>query len=140
MKSNQPSPNNDDLSLDRRTFLQIAGLTAGAASLGALATNVISARADDAGMAADSYPAAPKLTTQALKPTTLATEGISRKTHEEHFKLYEGYVKKTNELFEKISKVSRDPKGANGTYSDIRELKVELSFALGGVKNHELYF
>ena len=75
-----------------------------------------------------------------LNKDTLNTTGISRKTHEEHFKLYEGYVKKSNELFEKVSQVSRDPKLANQTYSEIRELKVELSFALGGVKNHELYF
>lgn len=33
-----------------------------------------------------------------------------------------------------------DPTKANATYSDLRELKVEYSFALGGVKNHELYF
>ena len=32
------------------------------------------------------------------------------------------------------------PTKANATYSDLRELKVEYSFALGGVKNHELYF
>ncbi len=29
---------------------------------------------------------------------------------------------------------------ANQVYSDIRALKVDLSFAIGGVKNHEIYF
>ncbi len=29
---------------------------------------------------------------------------------------------------------------ANQVYSELRALKLELSFALGGVKNHELYF
>ena len=29
---------------------------------------------------------------------------------------------------------------ANQTYSELRELKVELTFAIGGIKNHELYF
>jgi Fe-Mn family superoxide dismutase len=82
----------------------------------------------------------PKLAAKPLKPSILTTDGISQKTHEEHFKLYQGYVNKSNELFEKIAGVSRDPKAANQTYSDIREMKVELSFALGGVKNHELYF
>jgi len=91
-------------------------------------------------MNTENYPMPPKLVASPLKASTLATTGISRKTHEEHFKLYEGYVKKSNELFEKISSVSRDPKLANQTFSEIRELKVELSFALGGVKNHELYF
>lgn len=64
--------------------------------------------------------------------------GISEKTMTEHYKLYEGYVKKTNELMEKLESV--DLSTANQAYSEIRALKVELSFALGGVKNHELYF
>ena len=29
---------------------------------------------------------------------------------------------------------------ANQAYSELRALKVELSFALGGIKNHEIYF
>jgi Fe-Mn family superoxide dismutase len=33
-----------------------------------------------------------------------------------------------------------DPAKANPTYSEIRELKVELTRAIGGVKNHEIYF
>ncbi|MEI6511752.1 MAG: superoxide dismutase [bacterium] len=66
--------------------------------------------------------------------------GISRKTHEEHFKLYQGYVNKTNEIREKLAGLEIDPAKANQTFSDIRELKVEYTFALGGVTNHELYF
>lgn len=65
-------------------------------------------------------------------------DGISEKTMTEHYKLYEAYVKKTNEILQKLAKV--DKTLANQTYSDLRELKVELSFALGGVKNHEIYF
>lgn len=64
--------------------------------------------------------------------------GISEKTMTEHYKLYEGYIKKTNEIMEKLEAV--DKSTANQAYSDIRSLKVDLSFALGGVKNHELYF
>ncbi|NTU47282.1 superoxide dismutase [Candidatus Roizmanbacteria bacterium] len=68
-------------------------------------------------------------------------QGISSKAVEEHLKLYEGYVKKYNELREKLSQLTdEDYAGANATYSLIRELKVELSFAWGGVVNHELYF
>ena len=33
-----------------------------------------------------------------------------------------------------------DLASANQTYSEIRALKVELTFAIGGIKNHELYF
>jgi superoxide dismutase, Fe-Mn family len=29
---------------------------------------------------------------------------------------------------------------ANQVYSDLRALKVDLTFAIGGIKNHELYF
>jgi Fe-Mn family superoxide dismutase len=83
---------------------------------------------------------APTYQEKALKPNTLEMQGISRKTMEEHFKLYQGYVKKANEILQKLPSVDLDPTKANQTYSDIRELKLELSFAVGGIKNHELYF
>jgi superoxide dismutase, Fe-Mn family len=67
-----------------------------------------------------------------------ALDGISEKTMTEHYKLYEGYVKKTNEIQDRLKTV--DLSTANQVYSDLRALKVELSFALGGVKNHEIYF
>lgn len=73
-----------------------------------------------------------------LKPNTLTMSGISEKTMTEHYKLYEGYVKKANEILQKLEAV--DKTTANQTYSDLRELKVEYTFALGGVKNHEVYF
>lgn len=68
-------------------------------------------------------------------------EGISKKTIEEHLKLYQGYVNKHNEITEKLANLSDDDyaKG-NQIYSTIRELKLELSFAWGGVVNHEMYF
>ncbi|HVP39491.1 MAG TPA: Fe-Mn family superoxide dismutase [Candidatus Saccharimonadales bacterium] len=75
-----------------------------------------------------------------LKPATLEMEGISRRTMEEHFKLYQGYVNKANEILQKLESLDRDPAKANQTYSDLRVLKHELTFAIGGVKNHELYF
>ncbi|HVF10790.1 MAG TPA: superoxide dismutase [Abditibacteriaceae bacterium] len=123
--------------LKRRAFLQTAGVAAAGVAAGSTLLNAAAVAAQPATAA---YPALPKLVEKPLKPSLFATEGISRKTHEEHYKLYQGYVKKTNELFGKIAAVSRDPQEANQTYSEIRELKVELSFALGGVKNHELYF
>lgn len=122
---------NNKIEMNRRAFLQTAGVAAGVVAVGLAAGESASA---------ENYPAMPRLAEKPLKASTLATDGISKKTHEEHFKLYQGYVKKTNELFEKIAAVSRETKDANATYSEIRELKVELSFALGGVKNHELYF
>jgi superoxide dismutase, Fe-Mn family len=55
-----------------------------------------------------------------------------------HDVLYVGYVKKANELREKMLTV--DLALANATYSEIREVKSELGFALNGVILHELYF
>ncbi len=66
--------------------------------------------------------------------------GISKKTMEEHYKLYQGYVAKANEILDRLASGQVDLSKANPTYSEFRELKVELSRALGGVKNHELYF
>jgi Fe-Mn family superoxide dismutase len=64
--------------------------------------------------------------------------GISARTMEEHYELYKGYVAKTNEIQKKLDTVDRA--SANQIFSDLRALRVDLSFAIGGVKNHDLYF
>ena len=73
------------------------------------------------------------------------TGKISDKTHEEHLKLYTGYVNKTNAILRELEELAKtlDPANvahANQIYSEIRSRKVDYSFALGGVLNHELYF
>jgi Fe-Mn family superoxide dismutase len=73
-----------------------------------------------------------------LKPSLYELDGISRQSVEAHYKLYQGYVAKRNEILGKLAEV--DLSGANQVYSDLRALKVDLSFAVGGVKNHEVYF
>lgn len=73
-----------------------------------------------------------------LKPSTLSMEGISARTMQEHHKLYAGYVNKSNEILNALK--SADRSKANQISSDLRALKVEFTFAVGGVKNHELYF
>jgi superoxide dismutase, Fe-Mn family len=73
-----------------------------------------------------------------LKPSLLELDGISRESVEAHYKLYEGYVAKRNEILGKLGEI--DLSTANQVYSEIRALKVELSFAVGGIKNHEIYF
>ncbi len=65
-------------------------------------------------------------------------KGLSEKLMTEHYKLYEGYVKKANEILEKLKTV--DYTSANATYSDLRALKLGYSFALDAIKSHELYF
>jgi Fe-Mn family superoxide dismutase len=67
-----------------------------------------------------------------------ALDGISEKTMTAHYKLYQGYVNKTNEILEKLEQV--DLSKANQIYSDLRALKVDFTFAVGGMKNHEIYF
>lgn len=67
--------------------------------------------------------------------------GISKKTIEDHLKLYGGYVNKYNEITEKLTALTTDEYAkANQVFSTVRSLKTELSFAWNGVYNHELYF
>jgi Fe-Mn family superoxide dismutase len=73
-----------------------------------------------------------------LKPALLELDGISRASIEAHYKLYQGYVNKRNEILGKLAAV--DLGAANQVYSDLRSLKVDLTFAIGGIKNHEVYF
>ena len=75
---------------------------------------------------------------RALKPELLELDGISRAAVEAHYKLYEGYVAKRNEILGRLA--SADLDSANQTFSEFRALTVDLSFAIGGIKNHELYF
>src|ERR1700758_5696142 len=73
-----------------------------------------------------------------LRPEVFELDGISRASVEAHYKLYEGYVAKRNEILGKLA--DADLASANQTYSELRALKVDLTFAIGGIKNHELYF
>lgn len=66
-------------------------------------------------------------------------EGISEKNIAiHHDKLYEGYVKKWQEIDEKL-KIA-DKTLANAVFSDFRELKLEESFAANAIVLHEAYF
>lgn len=64
-------------------------------------------------------------------------KGISRKTIEEHLKLYAGYVKNTNLINEKIAEYGRD--GEKNAYA-LNELQRRFSFEWNGMRNHECYF
>jgi Fe-Mn family superoxide dismutase len=79
-----------------------------------------------------------EITARALKPRLYELDGISRESVEAHYKLYQGYVAKRNEILGKLGDV--DLSAANQVYSDLRALKVDLTFAIGGIKNHEIYF
>ena len=79
-----------------------------------------------------------EITSRELNPRLLELEGISRETIEAHYKLYQGYVNKRNEILGSLDGV--DLTSANQVYSELRSLKVDLTFAIGGIKNHEIYF
>ena len=79
-----------------------------------------------------------EISARELKPRLYELDGISREAVEAHYKLYQGYVGKRNEILAKLAGV--DLSAGNQVYSEIRALKVELTVAVGGVKNHEIYF
>ena len=65
--------------------------------------------------------------------------GISEKTISiHHDKLYEGYVKKWQEIQQKLA--NADKSAANATFSDFRELKMEEGFSANAILLHEAYF
>ncbi|WP_051276283.1 superoxide dismutase [Desulfovirgula thermocuniculi] len=78
------------------------------------------------------------ITPKPLPSELLHLRGISSYNMQEHYKLYQGYVNKTNEIRTLLKATERA--AANATYSPFRELKVEESYAYNGVKLHELYF
>jgi Fe-Mn family superoxide dismutase len=67
-------------------------------------------------------------------------KGISDKTLEMHFKLYEGYVKETNRLSEHIAAFLEDGKVDQEEMPAYSELTRRLGFEYNGMVLHELYF
>src|SRR5688500_2796950 len=67
-------------------------------------------------------------------------QGISDKTLEMHFKLYEGYVKESNKLTEKISEFIKDAKVDQEEMPAYSELTRRLGFEYNGMVLHEYYF
>lgn len=65
-------------------------------------------------------------------------EGISAESVQAHYKLYEGYVAKFNEAMGRLSEA--DKSKANQAFSDYRAASLGATFAVGGIKNHEIYF
>ncbi len=65
-------------------------------------------------------------------------KGISDAQLTAHFGLYQGYVKKLNEIEEKLQTI--DPSAANYTFNEFSELKRREATALNGSYLHQLYF
>ena len=66
--------------------------------------------------------------------------GISDRTLEMHFKLYEGYVEQTNVLSERIAKMLADGKIDHEEMPAYSELTRRLGFEYNGMVLHEYYF
>src|ERR1043166_9995010 len=66
--------------------------------------------------------------------------GISDRTLEMHFKLYEGYVKETNNLSDRISEFLKDGKVDAEEVPAYSELTRRLGFEYNGMVLHEYYF
>jgi superoxide dismutase, Fe-Mn family len=66
-------------------------------------------------------------------------EGISDKTLETHFGLYEGYVKNTNLLNERLGEIRAAGKNV-GSDPSYAELVRRLGFEYNGMRLHEFYF
>ncbi|GIW68812.1 superoxide dismutase [Candidatus Parcubacteria bacterium] len=67
--------------------------------------------------------------------TLPAIPGISSKQIAEHLKLYEGYVKRTNALYEAFERLSGDPDPVV-----VQDLRRRLGFEFNGMRLHEFYF
>lgn len=67
-------------------------------------------------------------------------QGISDETLELHFKLYEGYVKETNKLNERIWEFIQDGKVDQEELPAYSELTRRLGFEYNGMVLHEYYF
>ncbi len=65
-------------------------------------------------------------------------DGLSERSIREHCRLYEGYVTKYNELMAKLRNIQR--LGHLQADADTESLKVDITFALGAIKNHEVFF
>ncbi|MEX1113117.1 MAG: Fe-Mn family superoxide dismutase [Patescibacteria group bacterium] len=65
-------------------------------------------------------------------------KGFSEESVQAHYKLYEAYCNKYNEASARLAEA--DKSKANQIFSDYRAAAADLTFAIGGIKNHEIYF
>ncbi|WP_224982247.1 superoxide dismutase [Geomonas agri] len=63
--------------------------------------------------------------------------GFSEALLNNHFTLYQGYVKNSNALDEQLMQLRKDGKGSDPTFA---ELKRRFGWEFNGMKLHELYF
>jgi Fe-Mn family superoxide dismutase len=64
-------------------------------------------------------------------------KGLSKKSIEEHLKLYSGYVKNANLILEKVEELKKDSE--KNAYA-LGEIMRRFGFEYNGMRNHEIYF
>lgn len=104
----------------------------------AAATGIVAGATEAKAVDAAPAPGAGAYKARDFKALAGSLDGISAKQIEQHLKLYEGYVAKSNAIHDALKTV--DLTSANATYSALRELLIESSFAHNGVVYHEYYF
>jgi Fe-Mn family superoxide dismutase len=145
----------DEQPMARREFLKMAAAVGGTAL--ALSQMRLTAGAADAkkqtvkaaalmgkGIPADHplhhYDATASIQAKTF-PALASVEGITQNQLNQHLELYNGYVKKINDIEKQIAAIPADELSqANSAYSPFRELHLEQSYALNGVVLHEYYF
>jgi superoxide dismutase, Fe-Mn family len=139
----------EQTSLSRRDFLKATGLSAAGMLLGAAAPGfAASGKASSQGKLAPTsvfntlmaLPTNHTLTARNFDTVLTSVDGLSQTQLTQHIGLYQGYVKKANEIHQLLATATPDAAKVNATYDPFRELLVESSFAMNGVIWHELYF
>jgi len=113
-------------------------LLMGALAAGAVAAVTPAAEGRTVSALQTASPAEPYVQRDFAELSAKKMEGLSASQIEQHLKLYKGYVGKANEIHNKLKDV--DITTANATYSPLRELLMEYSYAVNGVIYHEYYF
>jgi len=67
----------------------------------------------------------------------IGTPGFSDQLLKNHFTLYQGYVTNTNKLSDKLGALSKEGKGAEPEFAELRR---RFGWEYNGMKLHELYF
>ncbi len=80
-----------------------------------------------------------KVTAMAKPDKILKLDGISAESVEAHWAPLRGLLQQVQRDRGEAA-VAPTSAAANQIYSDYRALRENLTFAIGGIKNHELYF
>jgi Fe-Mn family superoxide dismutase len=87
---------------------------------------------------ATSFPAPKKHEAKNFSHLIGKIPGLSEKQLKAHFGLYEGYVKKVNEIEEKLARVDRS--SPNYSYNEYSELMRRHAVPFNGAYLHQMYF